>query len=447
MKKLLILCAVAALSFTSCERGEVENLFDATPEERMQERLTELQSTLTGAANGWKGVLTTSLGGGYAFYFDFRDDNTVAMLADVNSGSAGTIRESTYRTKWQMNASLIFDTYNYIALLQDPGVKVPGAGGTASNGLRSDIEFEYIRMSADSVILKGKRYKNELVLTPLTAAEKASYVNDFGTLYASHKSFLDDIPNAYIEASGITSNKIAFFANTTTKKVQFQYIDNQGEVKSFEGKFGIDLTGITIIGGLDIGGGITLVKGNFEGSTFTFIDTEGRQYVMKLNDTPIIPLELLFNYNGTYRGIGTLSDVLPAIATTSDFTDVWNTVKANLLAANGRTIRYYEFVMSNSSTMAFNLYYASGTSNFTASVSFNYTYEDGYITLSNISGHTSGNWNSRRAQIAPLENYLLDIVNNNIRLKVEWVPTSDGSQVGGFILENNPNSFIYGLVK
>src|SRR5690606_32733472 len=113
-----------------------------------------------------------------------------------------------------------------------------------------------------------------------------------------------------------------------------------------------------------------------------------------------------------------------------------------------RTIRYYEFVMSNSSTMAFNLYYASNTAApFTASVSFNYTYEDGYITLSNISGHTSGNWNTRRAQIAPLENYLLDIVNNNIRLKVEWVPTSDGSQVGGFILENNPNSFIYGLVK
>src|SRR5690606_4820418 len=119
---------------------------------------------------------------------------------------------------------------------------------------------------------------------------------------------------------------------------------------------------------------------------------------------------------------------------------------ANLLGT-GRNIRYYEFVMSNSSTMAFNLYYASGASNYTASVTFNYTYEDGYITLSNISGHTSGNWNTRRAQIAPLENYLLEIVNNNIRLKVEWVPTADGAQVGGLVLEGAPSRIIYGLVR
>src|SRR5689334_18775393 len=110
MKQLLsILCA--ALLFAGCKKDEVK-VFEETPEERMSARINELNAALTGSEHGWKASLTTSArgGGGYGFYLDFDESQSMLMVADLNDESATKTNTSTFRIKWVMNATLIFDT-------------------------------------------------------------------------------------------------------------------------------------------------------------------------------------------------------------------------------------------------------------------------------------------------------------------------------------------------
>src|SRR5689334_4606303 len=95
MKQLLyILCA--ALLITGCKKGDT-NVFGESPEERMSARINELNTTLNESAYGWKASLTTSAGGGYGFYMDFDESQSLLMVADLTDESATKTNTSTYR--------------------------------------------------------------------------------------------------------------------------------------------------------------------------------------------------------------------------------------------------------------------------------------------------------------------------------------------------------------
>src|SRR5690606_12260500 len=141
MKKIYYLfCAMITMS---CSKNETIDVFDELPEERIGKKLEELQDKLLESPYGWNASLPTSGSGGYGFYMDFHEDQTIDMFADLNVETAGVKGTSTYRIKWVMYPTLLFDTYNYITMLQDPASGV--YGGVSGSGLKSDIEFEYIR--------------------------------------------------------------------------------------------------------------------------------------------------------------------------------------------------------------------------------------------------------------------------------------------------------------
>ncbi|WGQ13301.1 DUF4302 domain-containing protein [Sphingobacterium faecium] len=183
MKRIVYICFAAVL-FMGCSKDKTDLTFEATPEERIGEKLAEVKSALVSAPFGWIAGMGTSAKGGYGFYIKFDEDDKLTMLSDYSAESATKSVASTYRVKWGSTASLIFDTYNYITLMQDP---VPGvAGGAAGKGYQSDIEFNFDRISGDSVIFIGKKYLNPLVLIKATEEEQNKY---------QAKSFLEDIEN------------------------------------------------------------------------------------------------------------------------------------------------------------------------------------------------------------------------------------------------------------
>ncbi len=99
------------------------------------------------------------------------------------------------------------------------------------------MEFEYDRTSGDSVILRGFKYKNELVLVKVTAEQKNRYLSH------AYKANIDGINNYfvgktynYINIAGL-NNKVQFLFDNGNKTVTFQYTDNNGEVKRADGKF------------------------------------------------------------------------------------------------------------------------------------------------------------------------------------------------------------------
>lgn len=438
MKKLILVLSITLLFF-SCRKSEIEPLFSTSPEERASERLAELQNTLVGGTNGFKGVLTTSLGGGYSFYMKFKDDNTLEMLSDINTTSSTTVKVSTYRTKWLMDASLIFDTYNYISLLQDPGVKVPNSGGTSGNGLQSDVEFEYLNSSQDSVFFTGKRYGNKFVLTKLNASQEADYLQKFQPILTDIKAKISELQNPYVVIPGITNN-VAFNINQTAKTILIQYIDTDGKINGITAKFGFDTEGLTIPNFVQIGNSI-FKNVVFEQNKLYLVDLEGNKIELKSNTIPILPMKEVFAYNGVYKNIYIGSSQPAGIA--SGFNMVYAAAVNKFAIMNpSRTLVDVKFTLVNSTTATVTTRNNNGSTTFIAVASYNYSIVDGMITLTNPL--YDGNWTARVGQLIDIQNYFL-----SGPFKLDYVVSTDPSvtNIGALYRVDDPSSLFYGNLQ
>ena len=93
MKKYLLgLSFLIVAVFFSCRKIDNTSVFEKTADERLTEALAVYEAKLVGAANGWKGTLTTQTGGIYTFYFKFNASNRVQMLSSFDSASAVTLK-------------------------------------------------------------------------------------------------------------------------------------------------------------------------------------------------------------------------------------------------------------------------------------------------------------------------------------------------------------------
>ena len=109
--------AVTILLFSACRK--YDNVFDQSPDARLNETLNKYKSALTSSPAGWNASLKTGSGSTYHFHFRFTDSNRVFMFADINQTTA-TARERSYRLKALQTPSLLFDTYSYLHELADP---------------------------------------------------------------------------------------------------------------------------------------------------------------------------------------------------------------------------------------------------------------------------------------------------------------------------------------
>lgn len=437
MKKLLYILSAASL-LAACKKDSAR-VFEEPAEERMAQRIGELKTGLLSAEHGWKASLTTSAKGGYGFYMDFDDAQSVAMVADLNDETATTVNTSSFRIKWVMNATLIFDTYNYITLLQDP---TPSSyGGAAGSGMQSDVEFEYQRMGGDTIVLRGFKYKNELILVKATSEEKARFLG------ADYKANIDGIndyfathANNYTNITGL-ANKAEFVLDKSGKTASFQYVDESGNVKQVKGKFNYEDIGIQFAAGFDVSGA-TFTRGKLENGVFVLYDNKGGRYEIRQNDVPILPMPALFAYNGTYRELY-IGSGLPA-GVTSGFNAAYNACVSKFGAMNpSRTLVDVRFTLTNSTTATVTTRNNNGTTTFSAVASYKYTYENGVITLSNPS--YDGNWSARGTQLIDIQNYFA----NGSPFRVDYVKSSDPNVVnlGGLYREADNSSFYYGTLR
>ncbi|WP_300600747.1 DUF4302 domain-containing protein [Niabella sp.] len=443
MNKIVVILLVALIA-NGCRKNDVALVNGGLPEERMAERLAELRSQLTGAQNGWLASLTTTAGGGYGFYMKFGADEKVIMMGDLNNNTATQSQVSTYRVKWVMNASLIFDTYNYVTLLQDP---VPGAyGGKASSGYKSDIEFEYIRSSGDSLILQGKKYRNYLFLVKATAAQATAYqqgkladkIKDVQNYFGTHF-------NNYVTIGGIV-NKVSFVVSDD-KRVSVQYADPKDSVITVNSKFNFNLDGIGFADDFIVNG-VKFKNGVMSDGVLKLYDDKGTEYTVAQNATPVIPLRILFAYNKTYNSIMIPGKALPA-GITSNFNSVYAGLISRYSGSSGgpRTIDSVEFRLSSGATALVRIWYwnSTNTSHLLADASFDYTYDNGIVTLSNYTPSVSNT------------NWTVGVTNGWIGafltwfqsgpFKIDWVAASGGQNLGGLYMVSDPASFYYGELK
>lgn len=437
MRKIFLLLFIPIL-LIGCKKDGAALLFDAAPEERMAQQLAELENKLLESEGAWKASLNTGTStnkGAYNFYIDFNNDNTCKMQGDLTNETASVWHETTYRIIWAMNASLLFDTFTYITMLQEPSNSY---GGTAPHGYRSDIEFEYIRSTTDSVFFKGKKYSHDLVLTKIGQNEVTALDN--GGLLDMRNEVIDYFAvntNAYFQTD--SDIKYAVAIDRAAKAITVTWLDNQGNVQSRTSGFAYSLRGIDIFQPIPFNETL-LHRIDFDNDAVKMVSDAGT-YEIENSSAPILPITMLFASNGAYKDLY-IGSSLPA-GIVSGFNTAYQSSVNKFAAMNPtRTLVDVRFRLVNSTTATVTTRNNNGTTTFTAVATYNYTYVDDIITLTNPT--YDGNWSARTTQLIDIQNYFL-----TGPFRVDYVISSDPSvrNIGGLYRVSDASSFFYGALQ
>ena len=237
----LVLLLLFMLAFASCKKEET--IFEKSPDERLNETLTKLESALTGSAPGWKATLRTRDGGLYNFHFRFNNSNRTFMFSDFNLETASVQRESSYRLKALQTPSLLFDTYSYLHMLADPDASVNG--GQYGQGLATDFEFALDSLAADSIMLTGRMNGTKLTLKKATQAELDAWQNGRWATTVSFEN-INLIQNYFkrIIINGITYE---IRVDPVTRTVTFTWVNGSGNLQQVSTPYYYSATGVVFV--------------------------------------------------------------------------------------------------------------------------------------------------------------------------------------------------------
>lgn len=188
---LLIALLLLFLPFVSSCVHDEEDVFDDSAADRLNKAVVEYARVLESQELGW--VLDfypadRSMGGiAYTAKFDAGDVTMTCEMSmvDVNSKRLpiGSEVHSGYSIVTGRSVILTFDTYNpLLHYWSEPS-------GNDSDGYASDYEFVFLSASADSVVLRGKKYGNILRMYPLREPQ-----SDYVQKAAYTKSVLNTVP-------------------------------------------------------------------------------------------------------------------------------------------------------------------------------------------------------------------------------------------------------------
>lgn len=193
--KIFFVATVAAsLAVLPSCKNEVDDLFDQSAAERIEQAMTDYREALCSAENGWE-MLYFANGGeqGYNLLCKFNEDGSVKFAAKNEFSSAGKYAEevSLFEMIADNGPVLTFNTYNNLFhIFADPN-DIPSTGEDDETGYGHEGDYEFVvhQATADQILLKGKKYGISIYLRKLPAdlawedyftqveANKAKYFN------------------------------------------------------------------------------------------------------------------------------------------------------------------------------------------------------------------------------------------------------------------------------
>lgn len=250
-KKLYITTLfVGMLALSSCN-PEQEDLFDETSTERFTTEMNRVRDLLVGAENGWNmdyyGDLTY---GGYNVLLKFdRDSVTVGSekaaahhIAGLDDEGRCITARSHYKLEQSMGVVLSVDEYNevfhYFSMPDNPDF------GYKDTGFEGDFEFRIIKADKDSIIMRGKKHNNRIVMTPIQsdtswesilkdAAETQTFIDSRNYTLWSKDSLIPDC--RYDSVSGAWSYNVV--CEKIMHTLRFQWRDSIGQLNTVVAPF------------------------------------------------------------------------------------------------------------------------------------------------------------------------------------------------------------------
>lgn len=185
MKKYLIYAMSLLLSgsvFTACVNEE-DDIFEASPADRLNQAEEDYTNILCAAPNGWvMQYFTNEREPGYIYLMKF-DKNTSVKIAANNKWLGNTYKEETsmYQLISDNGPVLTFNTFNDVFhIFADPD-DVPDTELDNEQGYGHKGDYEFIVMEAekDYIRLKGKKYSKIIEMRPLEEGKDwEEYINE-----------------------------------------------------------------------------------------------------------------------------------------------------------------------------------------------------------------------------------------------------------------------------
>ena len=161
MKKLAYILGLFILTqgAASCNRME-DGVFDTSSAQRINEAIEKYNQILNDAPFGWELDFyagdSINPDGGYRMLMDFKSGKvTMASEIDMPNAAAGEKVVSSYTFKTDKGPVLSIDSYNDVL------------HPWSENGREADFEFVMAQVSANQIILKGKKFGNRMIMRPL----------------------------------------------------------------------------------------------------------------------------------------------------------------------------------------------------------------------------------------------------------------------------------------
>ena len=385
MKKIVYLIVfVTSIFLFSCTPQE-DDLFDESSSSRIDAALKSYQEVLKSAENGWLMEYFPAKDqgyGGFNLLASFTDDEP--KFAGENALDAET-STGLYSLKQSAGPVLTFDTYNDIFhFFSNPNSSVSDAGKNGV-GMGGDFEFLVIKASPDSIILKGKKTENKIVMTPLAK----------GVVWSD---FIEDINDAADEMAfrkfDYQVNGKSVIATVNYRTLNFTYTDEDGNEVKEKASYIQTSTGYKLYKPLNIEG--------VSVSEFIYNKDSG-DFVAKGNaDVKLIPIIPPLNeqlvsadWYFSFSGLGSFGKTY------------WNHANVNGIKPIGEEL-YYAYMGTDKGGYGFQFASLAGSSLYGGALFFNFKLigDDKIEYNFALSGAGDGVWYYNNA----LYNYMLQVL-------------------------------------
>ena len=178
MKKILMFTTALGLmvaTLPSCLKDDKAN-FSGSPAARLDEAVKVNKQILESAPNGWSlGYYAgrNYSGPGFTLTLKFKDGKAYIM---GDNKDATTVGVSEYDVVKDQGVVLTFSTYNSVIH------ELAGASQGYPEGLQGDYEFAILEANANFIRLRGKKWKNEMILTPIKNQTQEEFIQKVFTI-------------------------------------------------------------------------------------------------------------------------------------------------------------------------------------------------------------------------------------------------------------------------
>lgn len=440
LKRYTLALLVSAVALLSCEK-DYDRVFNETAEVRLQKALDEYNTQLQGAPHGWKASLVTGSGIEYFYYLDFAADGRVEMLSDFNATTAGAIQVGTWELKALQTVTLSFPTYSYIHLPADPKGEVNG--GPDGVGQQSDVEFAFVRATADSILFEGLQHGSNMTFVQATAEEQ-----DLVT-----KGRIKDILAYGLSGDGLQltlsgDRTITFVLNATEKKLTAQYISDDGtKVEVTPRSYSVSMQGILLNTPIHAYGQ-TIQELLWDATAKRYYVAIGGTSVVVIQNSdlhffrPAIPIQDILgaDFFAVLVPYGSVNK--PLKGQSPLFTQLYQAANAELQTWEVPIELYDMFVAFDINTNTMYLVVRVVQSNTLFTAQYNYQY-----TLSGEGIYTFGPgtaYDDNAAALAPTFSHIFEYINGD-SFKAEFVGGTE-ALTGGFFSQEHPEFSFSGIL-